>query len=292
MIRCKNIRLSTILCICMTMCISISLYAQKVNESVLVTLQDSSIIAGQVIAIDDSTITLNSEAIKELKISRDDIISIRKQKQQSIQATQEWYESPIYSINYLTESAIPLSAGEMYYQNILLYGQKVGIGLSDHFSINAGLELYSPLHQNEWPGLLIAPKYSFTNQESDFHFGIGGNLLVLPNGSRRELAGTLYGLTTLGDKETNLTIGIGTAFYQGDLADLPVMQLSGQARVARRIGLILDSISLFDGNNVDHVASFFIRYTHPKFIFDLGSVFEVGFDYGIPMVNFAMKIQE
>lgn len=282
----------------MLLLFSDQLISQETQTQKIYISKDGSEIIGILIDSTDQFITILNDKLGEIKIKSSDLVSSKLYIPTSPQNyidpdddDDEWFSPPVPSINFLNETAIGLKQGDLYYQNILLYGNKFGYGVTDHFSINAGFEWYSIVNEGHAPILLIAPKYTFSNPDAVFHFGIGSNILFNPNEFQNDWAGTIYAVSTIGDPDLNLTIGIGIAFFESYFSNTPAFQLGGVARLTKNFAFVLDGLSAsYDSNDLESVGSAFIRFMTKKFNFDIGVVFEADLQYGIPMANFSMKL--
>lgn len=199
------------------------------------------------------------------------------------------FESPIPSINYLTETAIGLRKGELYYQNILLFGQKFGLGITDHFSMNMGFELYS-MFDGRAPSVLVAPKLTFNDREDPVKFGIGSNFVFISDFGSDQVAGSFYGLATFGNTDNHLTVGVGVGYDSYSIYGVPVFQVSGQLRLSDHFAFVLDTLTLYYDSDYGSANSFFFRYMNEKFVFDLGGLVSLTGPEGIPLANFAVRL--
>lgn len=281
-------------------CCALALSAQQSDSTQVIVMVDGSSYVGHVQSEDASQIILRNEAFGALTLSKVNIDTIYWTPSDNIQLKSEeivtedfWFEPPIRSINFLTETALPLEQGEMYYQNILLFGQKIGYGVTDHFTINAGMEFYTVLYDRGPPSLLIAPKYTFTEQTSSVQFAIGSNIVLPNNNGGYDFGGTTYGVVTFGNTNHNLSIGSGMAFSEEGIYKYPIFQVSGQTRIGRSLSLVFDSLSGnydYDYDEFINISSIMLRFMNRKLIFDLGGVFSFDESFIIPMANFAIRI--
>ena len=199
------------------------------------------------------------------------------------------FEAPLPSINYLTETGIGLNKGELYYQNILLFGQKFGFGITDHFSLNMGFEVYS-LFDGRTPSILIAPKVTFNDRDASVKFGLGTNFVFISDFGSDQIAGSFYGLATFGGTDNNLTLGVGVGYDSYGISDTPVFQLSGQLRLSNHFGLVMDSLSIYYDADYNTATSLFFRYMNRKLIIDLGGLIGLTGPESIPLANFAIRL--
>lgn len=194
------------------------------------------------------------------------------------------FEPPIASLNYLLETATPIDQGKLYYQNILLFGQRFGYGLTDAISIIGGTEFVS-LFQDETPTVLIGPKFSFSDRYDPVKVAVGANFFAgsLVSG------GTIYGVVTVGNLDNNLSAGINFGYDRFEFFEIPLIQISGKVRLTKNVGLVLDSASVLNSGDFSTVPTFFIRFMSHKLVFDIG-VGTITDGSTFPLANFAIQL--
>ena len=134
-------------------------------------------------------------------------------------------------------SGIPIKKGKGYYQNILVTTNFVNYGVTKNISIGGGLEFISTVNGN--PIWCLTPKIGFEISEN---IHAGGGLLML--GTRDGSAALGYGVFTLGQSETNLSLGLGYGIYDGKLSDYPAIMISGTHRISNSIALLSENYVL------------------------------------------------
>ncbi len=194
------------------------------------------------------------------------------------------FEPPIASLNYLLETATPIDQGKLYYQNILLFGQRFGYGLTDALSLNVGTEFIS-FFQDDSPTFLIGPKYSFSDRSDPVKIALGTNFAVGPFSN----FGFVYGVVTIGDLNNNLSAGIHFGYDRFEFFEIPAIQISGQLRLSKHFGLVLDSATVIDSGDLSSLPTFFVRYMNRKVVFDVG-VGTLTDSVTFPLANFAVVL--
>lgn len=140
-------------------------------------------------------------------------------------------------------SAIPLQKGDKYYQNAYFLVNSFQLGLSDHFSIGAGVVIPFVL--------FVTPKVGY-QVSKNVHVGGG---IILANSLIRDFnfgVGAGYGSLTLGSKERNVTLNLGLGAvkenagingndYAWHFANRPMMTLSGMTRISKRMMLMTEN---------------------------------------------------
>ena len=271
--------------------ISTLLISQDKGDKVVIKDTVGNQYIGTIISKTPEECTIENAILGEVSLATSSIASISFYKEELIESTSTkpgWFTPPVPSINYLTETAFGLNKGEYYYQNILLFGHKFGIGISESFSLNAGFELASLVFDNSAPALLIAPKFTFKESKANVRYGIGTNFIYLSEISSTSFVGSIYGLATFGDYDNNFTVGLGMGYDNFNISSSPVLQLSGQVRLSRAIGLVLDSLSTNVFGDFGSGASLMLRLMTKDLLLDLG-ILGASDGGAIPMANFAVK---
>jgi small nuclear ribonucleoprotein (snRNP)-like protein len=160
-------------------------------------------------------------------------------------------------------SGIPIKKGKGYYQNILVTTNFFNYGITNNISIGGGFEFISTVSGS--PIWFLTPKVGFDISEN-IHVGAG----FIMAGFAAEGTATLgYGVFTLGQSETNLSIGAGYGLLDGELSDYPAIMISGTHRISK-------SIALLSENYVIPTSFYFgihgIRILSKKNSFDIGAI--------------------
>jgi len=109
----------------------------------------------------------------------------------------------------LAPTALSLKKGEAYYQNLLVIGSAIGVGVTDHFSITMGT--FAPsVFSYTFTGYL-APKYSIElSDRVNLGIGaIGGMMVYIEDYYVEGLMLVPFVNTTIGSVDNNFTIGLG-----------------------------------------------------------------------------------
>ena len=160
-------------------------------------------------------------------------------------------------------TGIPIKKGKGYYQNILVTTNFVNYGVTKNISIGGGFEFISTVLGS--PIWFFTPKVGFDLSEN---IHVGGGFIMA--GFADEGTATLgYGVFTLGQSETNLSIGVGYGLIDQELSDYPVIMISGTHRISKSIALLSENYVIPD--------SFYfgihgIRILSRKNSFDIGAI--------------------
>lgn len=199
---------------------------------------------GKIVSQSSDIIVLNTDSYGEIFIKRSDITKI------SLVPSDQKHIGKFWPINtradqyFLMSSAYNLKKGEGYYQNNWVLLNKVNYGLTNNFSIGVGiipLFLFTT-EAAEYSPLWISPKLTLPIKKEQFNIGVGG--LFGNVGLQSDASfGYTYGMATIGNRDENLTIGLGYGFADGEWAELPLISLSFMSRMGKK-GYIVSEIFL------------------------------------------------
>jgi len=196
------------------------------------------------------------------------------------------------SENLLTSaSAFNYEKGKGEYRNIDIFINLVDVGLSDHFSVGAGLVL---------PFAFVVRFKATIDYNEILHFGAGTNNFIPFS---EELAGEpsthLYGVVTLGRPKAYLNATFGYGFeWGGPSLDFPghtetvplVASFGGSILVKDRFRFILDVTYLKSSGSQIILPSFTMGWVGRKSRFELGLVPVIDTDsFAIPVAAYSIR---
>ena len=149
-----------------------------------------------------------------------------------------WFENTQSTRYFWSPNGYGLKKGEGYYQNIWVLWNQASIGVTDYFSVGAGIVPLFFFGGTATP-VWIVPKFSIPVVKDKFNIGAGaiaGTLLGEGTGF-----GIVYGLGTLGNRNNNVTLGVGYGYAGGDWAKKPMITFSGMARVGQRTYILTEN---------------------------------------------------
>jgi len=139
-----------------------------------------------------------------------------------------WMDNPQSTRYFFSPNAYGLKKGEGYYQNVWVLVNSFAVGVTDYFSIGGGmvpLFLFAGSPTPVW----ITPKFSIPVSKDKFNLG-GGALLGTVLGEQETGFGILYGISTLGSKDKNVSLGLGYGYAGGSWAKAPMINLNTMIR--------------------------------------------------------------
>ncbi len=187
---------------------------------------------GKIIEEDSEKIRLKTDKLGELTVRKIDILSIRAVKITQIKNGSYWFENPQSTRYFWSPNGYGLKKGEGYYQNIWVLFNQFSVGVTDNFSLGGGLVplfLFSAGVTPVW----LTPKISIPVKADKFNIGIGG-LFGAVLGESNSGFGIVYGLTTFGGRDKNLSLGLGYGYAGGDWANAPTVTISSMIRTGQR----------------------------------------------------------
>ena len=173
------------------------------------------------------------------------------------------FDNPHDTRYFFGPSGIPIKKGKGYYQNILVTTNFFNYGVTKNISIGGGFEFITTLIGS--PIWFLTPKVGFDISDN-IHLG-GGFIMA---GFAAEGTATLgYGVFTLGQSETNLSIGAGYGLLDGELSDYPAIMISGTHRISKSIALLSENYVI---PNSFYFGIHGIRILSKKNSFDIGAI--------------------
>jgi hypothetical protein len=190
-------------------------------------------------------VCLETENLEEIIIPVQEISSITPGIKPSSNWREIWMENTQSTRYLFSPSGYGLDDGAGYYQLTMLLSNQLGYGITDYFSIGAGIMPIYFLYGIA-PPVWITPKVSIPVFKEKLSLGggaifgaaLGFGTVVLP-----------FAVSTIGNRHTNLTVGFGYPFINAEWYK-PVYNLSGMLRLKKSAYLITENyFTNFQGNN-------------------------------------------
>lgn len=261
----------SLLAILLAFTFNASLSAQKKTEqakNVMVEMRDGNSFNGVLKGRQGDTVTVESATLGVLNLNIKNIKSITALDASQLKSGVYWFENTHATRGFFAPTGFNLRKGEGYYSNVLIGLNSVAYGFTDNFTIGAGADAFTVLTGNAPALLYITPKFSFRGGES-FTYGVGALVGSFGLNADRATAGIAYGVGTFGNRNNNVSIAVGYGFAEGSWSKQPVVTLSGQYRVARKVSLMTENYILPDV--VFGVTG--ARFMNSNFSFDIGAMY-------------------
>lgn len=217
----KSSGIALILVFCFTMLAS-SVVAQVIEDQdsaeqrlVLVELFSGQEFIGVIIEQDINQLTLKLETGEEFTIPMDQVESmrfIRKDKPRTSN-TEVFYHNLQATRYFFGPNGFGLKQGEGYYQNTWIFVNQASVGVTDYFTLGAGvvpLFLFAGTPSPIW----ITPKFSIPVKQDLLNVGVGG-LFGTVVGEEGTSFGIAYAAFTLGNRDHNLNLSVGYGMVEG-----------------------------------------------------------------------------
>ena len=234
----------------------------KQNQTVIIKMKNGDEFKGTITKQDSETIVLKT-VNGEINLIAANVRSIENDDYKGKFA----FANPHDTRYFFGPSGIPVKKRKGYYQNVLVTTNFVNYGLTKNISIGGGFEFISTLLGS--PIWFLTPKVGF-NISKNIHAG-GGFIMA---GFAAEGVATLgYGVFTLGHSETNMSLGVGYGFVDGNLSTYPAIMMSATHRVSKSIALLTENYVFPNGSGDPlYFGIHGIRIMAKKNSFDVGAI--------------------
>jgi len=243
-----------------------NLVAQN-QDTYRIETREGNIFTGTLVSEDDETVILRVEGVGDITILRTNIRNMILIDQSRMRDGVYWHENPQATRYFFAPNAIGLGKGKGYYQNTWIFFNNVNYGISDNFSLGGGIVPMFLFGVSATP-VWILPKVTIPVSADKFHLGAGA-MLGGVIGADAELLGLFYGVGTLGDRDKNLTVGIGYGYAGSEVSSTPVINVSGMVRTSRRLYLLSENYFI-PAADFTGIISFGARWTAENFAVDFG----------------------
>ncbi len=246
----------------------------------------ASIYAGVNVSETNENFVSGSESTGNLPISKN-VIQASEQETTGSAKENEYFHGNRY---FVLSNGLGIPKGSGYYQNSWIFFNQVHYGLTNNFSIGAGiipLFLFAGTPSPVW----IVPSITFPVSKDKF--SIGANLLVgAIAGVGTEAAGFLSFTATIGNRIRNLSLGLGYGYAGTDWSQSPLVSLSGMVRTGARHYFMTENYYVSGGDDFNLISFFGGRFDFRSLSLDYGLLIPmvVGMDdfFAIPWLGIAV----
>jgi hypothetical protein len=236
---------------------SLSCFAQVVTDTIStyrIETHDGNVYVGVITGEDSTKVTIRTERLGELTIMRADILHITELEGAINVKGQLWLPNPQSARYFWAPNGYGLEKGEGYYQNIWILYNQVSVGLTKNFSLGAGMLPFFLFDGAPTPVFLV-PKFSVPVVKDKFNLGAGAFLGTVL-GEETGVFGLLYGTSTVGSRDRNLSFGLAYGFAGDQLMHRPILNVSGMIRVGPRGYLVSENYIFTGGGETFVLVSF------------------------------------
>ncbi len=197
---------------------------------------------GQITEEDQLKIVLKNKTFGKITIQKTDIKKRESIFTNSIKNGKYRFPNPQSSRYLWTPSSYGLKKGKGYYQIINTLWNHVSIGITDNLSVGVTIVPISIFNTTIFP-IMLTPKVSIPIKENVFNIGFGALLGTVLAGDS-DMYGLLYGTTTLGSPNNNISLGLFYGFSGNSWTKSPIPNFSFMTRVSHRGYLISENYFL------------------------------------------------
>lgn len=269
----------------------ISISKDEIVYENLVSIEttDGNEFLGEIIKEDSTSIVLKTRKLGEITISKSDIKTRQDVEIQQIKEGKFWFPNPQSSRYFWSPNGYGLKKGEGYYQNIWVLWNQFSYGLSDNFSVGGGVIPLFLFGGGATP-IFGTAKFSIPIVKDKVNIG-GGAIVGTVLGAEETGFGILYGLSTFGTPDNNITLGLGYGFAVGGWTKAPLINVNAMFRVTSRGYFITENYYI----NIDGESNIMLmlggRWIIKKAALDYGLVFpiaDIGSFIAVPWLGFTI----
>lgn len=268
--RVSGLNVGSLLSVLFLLVLSSVSYAQDDTGTLYrIVTTDGNVYIGTVVSEDEEKIVFLEDKLGQITIPRNSIKSMKEVHPDQLKDGEYWFENPHGTRYLFSTSAIGLKKGEGYYQNTWIFFNNVNYGLTDKFSVGAGLIPVFLFGSSSTP-VWFLPKVSIPIANDNLHLAAGGMFGGVIGAGESFGIGLAYGSITAGDTDNNVTFGVGFGYGDGEWSDVPLFNLNGITRLNRTLYLISENYLISVGGETAGFISAALRWAPESFAVDFG----------------------
>jgi hypothetical protein len=237
---------------------------------------NGNIFLGNILLEDESIIEFNTGELGIIKFPKRIIKELQKVEKKKVIEGKLWFENPQASRYFWSPNGYGLKKGEGYYQNIWVLWNQASIGITDNFSVGFGVIPLFLFGGGDDTPVWIVPKLSVPVIKEKLNLGAG--VIAGTIGFQEDMnLGIAYGIATYGNRNNNITAGLGYGYAGGEWASSPLINISAMVRLSSKTYFLTENYMISIDDQWMGLISLGARSIISK----------VGLDYGlfIPMSN-------
>ena len=275
--------------------LNVSVYSFSQNQSdstKMVRLEtfDGNEFVGTYLGQDSVKMYILSGSLGEIGIPLLQIKSKEDIKAAQIKEGKLWFPNPQSTRYFWSPNGYGLKKGEGYYQNIWVLWNQFAVGMTDNFSLGGGIIPLFLFGGAPTP-VFVTPKFSIPVEKDKINLGIGA-LVGTILGEQETSFGIVYGLSTIGTRDNNVSIGLGYGFAGGEWAQSPMININGLFRVSSRGYFITENYYLNAGDDSAVLITLGGRWIIKKAALDFALVIPISIEMetfvAIPWLGFTV----
>jgi hypothetical protein len=248
---------------------SLQAQTEPLSQYAKITTLDGIEYFGLILSDSESSIKLQTNKLGVITISTDLIKTRIDVDPKMVVEGKFWDHNPEPNRYLLAPSAFGLKKGEISYQNIWLLYNKIGIGVTDYFSVTTGIIPLFIIGSEGFNPAWIMPKFSFPVVKNVINFSTGA-IIGLLIGSSEPGNAIFFNTVTFGNRNYNLNIGVGWDFMRQNFSDKPSFNFSVMQRMSSKSYLLFESYFIPTLVENERLFSAGYRYRTSRFGLDIG----------------------
>jgi hypothetical protein len=248
-------------------------------------LRDGSTLNGRVIEVTPTVVRFVS-AIGETSIPRSSIASIRLVALTSVHDGEIWPEDPSRTRLFFAPTGRMLRSGESYFADAYIFFPSLQVGVTDMFTLGGGMSIFPGVGLDEQI-YYLTPKVG-VYASPNVNIAVGALVAGAKVISDQSPAGIGYGVVTLGDENSSVTIGSGFGFARGNTSSVGVLMVGGSTRVSKSVALVSENYFTSE-RDANVLLSGGIRFMSEHIAVDLAGFGGKGIDIVVPYVAFIYR---
>jgi hypothetical protein len=216
------------------------------DSLVSISLKDGTTLTGKIVREDEVSLKVVTPADLEVEVPRSSIVSIKPLRGRMVEG--KFYRfDPNYSRLMFAPTGRPLRKGEGYFFDTYVLFPGVAWGLTDNFSLMAGMSVVPGVGLGDQLKYL-APRIGI--QTSDEFAVSFGALYATVEG---DAAGIAFAVASMGQPDKSFTAGLGLGYTKVEdedfkFGDHPVLLLGGNIRLSNNMALVSENWLITGGD--------------------------------------------
>ena len=237
------------------------------SQVVKLTLSDGSVLIGRVVSVTPTVVRFAS-AMGATDIPRSAIRSVEVMRAKAVHDGEYWPEDPSRTRLFFAPTGRMQRQGEMYFSDAYIFFPSLQAGVSNHFSLGAGLSVFPGLGLDEQL-YYVTPKVGLYASDK---VNVAVGAIVAGAGELVDDSpfGIGYGVTTFGGEDGSVTAGAGFGFSQSRTSQA-IFMLGGSKRVTRNLALITENY-LYTESSSNVLFSAGLRFIGERIAVDFAGV--------------------
>lgn len=247
-------------------------YAQNtVQDSLMYRIEtmDNNVFIGRLVSDRGHDLIFDVKGIGKITILRDNIKKMTEIRQNRIKEGKYWFENPTATRYLFTANAIGLRAGHGYYQNTWIFFNNLAVGVTNNISLGGGL-VPTFLFGTGYVPIWFNPKISIPVKKNNFYLAVSG--LFGEVTGENEGAAVIYGIATLGNRDQNLSFGMGLGYAGHSWSKAPMFNISAMVRTSQKVYFITENYFFTADGRTTGIISGAIRWAPEHFAVDFGLI--------------------